>query len=288
MTSIALEPIAAPAPGAPRELSPSDLECWNRQGYLLAKGLFTPAEVAAIARRFEGIGRGQPIPGHWEPKGETDRGLGTALSRWPRVMHPHRFDELSKHMMLHPRVGRTLEQLMGEPAVACQSMFYFKPPGAKGQALHQDNFYLKVMPGTCVAAWTAIDPATPENGGMYVVPTTHTMDIVCPEVADADESFTTHLTRVPAGLKAVPAVMEPGDTLFFNGSLIHGSGPNRHASLWRRAFICHYMPSSTTHVSRGYFPIHDFAGNVIEYQASAGGGPCGEAFKDYVSYDQVH
>jgi hypothetical protein len=24
-------------------------------------------------------------------------------------------------------------------------MFYFKPQGGKGQALHQDNFYLKVL-----------------------------------------------------------------------------------------------------------------------------------------------
>ena len=50
--------------------------------------------------------------------------------------------------------------------------------------------------------------------------------------------------------------------LFFNGSLIHGSQPNTHATLWRRSFICHYMPKSSKQIAEWYFPLHDFHGNV--------------------------
>jgi hypothetical protein len=32
-------------------------------------------------------------------------------------------------------------------------MIYFKAAGARGQALHQDQYYLRVNPGTCCAAW---------------------------------------------------------------------------------------------------------------------------------------
>ena len=45
----------------------------------------------------------------------------------------------------------------------------FKPPGARGQAVHQDNYYLRVPPYTCVAAWVASTSST-ENGGLEVSP----------------------------------------------------------------------------------------------------------------------
>jgi ectoine hydroxylase-related dioxygenase (phytanoyl-CoA dioxygenase family) len=283
MPGTAAKPVAGSAQFA---LTHEQLAAWNRDGYLIVPRLFSADEVARLRDYFDALGRkGEPIPGHWEPKESTS---GGPLGRWPRVMHPHRFDAMSKAMMLHPHVRVVLEALLGEEAVACQSMFYFKPPGAKGQALHQDNFYLKVAPTTCCAAWTALDVTTPDNGGMYLVPGTHTMDIVCPEMADEGESFTTHLTKIPPGLKAVPALMQPGDTLFFNGSVIHGSGPNRHPTRWRRSFICHYMPAGSSHVSEFYFPIHDFAGHVIEYQRNSDGGPCGQEFAGYSSYGKVH
>ena len=50
----------------------------------------------------------------------------------------------------------------------------FKPPGARGQAFHQDNYYLLVQPYTCVAAWLAVDRSWPENGGLQVCPGTPT------------------------------------------------------------------------------------------------------------------
>ncbi len=266
-------------------LSAEQVRAYQQQGYLIFKGLFSPQQVAELRKLFDDIAQGPAIAGHFEPK--ADASADDPLTRYPRVMHPHRFNAFAKQMMLHPSVQIALRQLLGDEPVACQSMYYFKPPGARGQALHQDNFYLQVEPQTCIAAWTAIDPATPDNGGMYIVPKTDKLEILCPEIADTKDSFTTHLVNVPKGLKAVPAIMDPGDTLFFNGSVIHGSGPNRHASLWRRAFICHYMPRSSRCVSKWYFPIHDFDGREIPYAASTAGGPCGIEDKPS-SDDRVH
>ena len=124
--------------------------------------------------------------------------------------------------------------LMGEEPIAAQSMFYFKPPGSKGQALHQDNYYLRVRPHTCIAAWTAVDRSVPGNGGLYVCPGTHTMEVACPEVADPEESFTTHFVRSPAGITPVPVELAPGDVLFFGGSIVHGSRPNAGPHIVRR------------------------------------------------------
>lgn len=245
---------------------------FKRDGYAIVRGMFTAAEVARIAERFDRLGQSaEPVPGYWQPEPAGD----DPLKRYPRVMHPHRWDDLSMSMMLHPRVGEVLSALFEEPPVACQSMFYFKPPGSAGQALHQDNFYLAVKPGTCVAAWTAIDAADPDNGGMFVVPGSHRLEIQCPSREDFEKTRRTNLAEPPKGMKAVPARMQPGDTLFFGGSVIHGSGRNKTADRWRRSFICHYMPASSTHVNASYFPIHDFTGREISYEAAAAGGPCG-------------
>jgi len=266
----------------------SAVESYQSDGYYIARKLFSDADVTAIRQHFDEIGRGPAIPGHWEA--DLSPGVKDSLQRYPRVMMPHRFDALSKRYLLDARIQRLLRELLGDEALAAQSMFYYKPPGARGQALHQDNFYLKVKPATCVAAWIAIDPSLPENGGMYVVPGTHALAIVCPEQADSMESWTSQLVRAPKGKKAVAAEMAPGDCLFFNGSAIHGSGPNRHATLWRRSFICHYIPVSSTHIARHYHPLLDFAGNPVDCAMSDDGGPCGEAVDTgkYGSYGKWH
>jgi ectoine hydroxylase-related dioxygenase (phytanoyl-CoA dioxygenase family) len=146
--------------------------------------------------------------------------------------------------------------------------------------MHQDNFYLLVEPQTCVAAWTAIDDADPENGGMYLVADTAEEEIACPEKANAAESFTTHFVPTPKGKKAVPCVMKAGDTLFFNGSSIHGSGPNRSKDRFRRSFICHYVPKSTQRISKFYLPLLTPEGQDVMIEANSGGGACGNSWQD--------
>lgn len=196
------------------------------------------------------------------------------------MMHPHRVNDLAMHYMLHPKVMDVLAELFGEEAIAAQSMFYFKPPGAKGQALHQDNFYLKVEPETCIAAWVAIDPADEENGGIMLVPKTNELAIECPHLADQNVSFTRDEVTIPEGMRAVPANLDAGDVLFFNGSVIHGSYPNKSVDRFRRAFICHYAGTSTTRIGQYYNPMYtrDGTPRMIKYNLDS--GPCGEEFEE--------
>ena len=269
-------------------LTQEQRDFWNKQGHLIFRQCFGADEVAALRRFFDDVAeRRQPVP-DWSWKPEADS--ADPWKRYPRIMHPHRYNDLAKSKMLHPRARQVLTELFGGEPAAAQSMYYFKPPGSRGQALHQDNFYLAVKPGTCIAAWTAIDPSTPENGGLFIVPETGDLDIVCPEKADERESAFTHLVKPPPGKKAVGLELAPGDTLFFNGSVIHGSPPNRSTTLWRRSFICHYVPRSAAYVAKGYFPLLDFTGAVVEFQPNADGGPCGKEFEParYGSYDKWH
>lgn len=200
---------------------------------------------------------------------------GDILRAYPRIMHPHRFNEIARRYLLDPRLAAILEALFEEEPLAAQSMFYFKPPGARGQALHQDNFYLRVEPGTCIAAWIPLDPADSGNGGLQVVPGSHRLDIVCPDEADPDLSFTKDVVPVPEGLEPVSLSLDPGDVLFFNGSVIHGSGPNCSQDRFRRALICHYIGRSSERMSTWYRPILTMGGEEVQIDANTGGGPCG-------------
>lgn len=254
-------------------------ELFDTAGYLIVKGVFTKEEIKELDDNFMKMSN-KVIPGYFEP--DLDQSLleegGDPLKRYPRIMHPHRMNDVAMKYMLDPKVMRILNDLFGEEALAAQSMFYFKPPRARGQALHQDNFYLKVEPGTCIAAWTAVDSADQENGTLLVVPKTNNDEIYCPEKADAKESFTTHYVKVPKGLKAEPAILGQGDVLFFNGNLIHGSYRNKTKDRFRKSFICHYAGESTTKIGSFYSPLFRENGSKVEPETNLDSGPCGEVF----------
>jgi ectoine hydroxylase-related dioxygenase (phytanoyl-CoA dioxygenase family) len=245
---------------------------FEEEGFLIVKGLFAAEQLAEIERTFEEISH-QTIPGYFTP--DLNAAASDPLKRYPHVMHPHRFNETAKSYMLHKPVLDVLRDLYGEEPLAAQSMFYYKPPGSRGQALHQDNFYLKVEPGNCIAAWTAVDAADDQNGGLLVVPKTNRFDIVCPDKADESESFTTHYVKPPQDHSVVPAVMDKGDVLFFNGNLIHGSYRNKTKDRFRRAFICHYANASAASISSYYRPLFRADGSEVMLAANPDGGPCG-------------
>lgn len=255
-------------------LTPEQVDRFHDDGYLVLKGFYRPDEVETLVGTFMEIHRNGPVEGYFNPKSAEDA-KGDPLKMYPRIMHPHRFNDVARDYLLDARLEPVLADLFGEEPLATQSMLYFKPAGARGQALHQDNFYLKVEPGTCIAAWLALDHVDAGNGCLEVVPGTHAMDLFCPEEADRSVSFTREYVPPPPGLEQVPVIMEPGDMLFFNGSLVHGSGPNTSQDRFRRSFICHYIGRSAERMSEWYRPILTFAGNEVVIDANTGGGPCG-------------
>ncbi|GAA2477496.1 hypothetical protein GCM10023100_05100 [Actinocorallia cavernae] len=139
------------------------------RGFTVVPGLFGYGEIARPCAEFAALHAAGPVPGHFAP----DAADPDPLRRRPRVMHPHELSPLAREFLLDARLRSVLEALLGEEVPAAQSMFYFKPPGTRGQALHQDNFCLRGSPGTCVAARVACEPIDRGDGGLEVVPGTH-------------------------------------------------------------------------------------------------------------------
>lgn len=258
-------------------LNEEQIKQFHQEGYVVLKGLFTNREVQEIKDNFMKMHMNGPIPGCFVPI-SAEEANGDILKQYPRMHHPQKVNEIAFRYMLDPKVMAVLQDLLEEEALALQSMFYFKPPGAKGQALHQDNYYLGIQPGTCIAAWTAVDPTDEENGCIMVVPGSNQGEIQCPKLADPLLSFTKDLVEVPHGLKPIPVLMNAGDVLFFNGSVIHGSYPNWSANRFRRAFIAHYAGISLTHANANYTPLYRADHPPFEVDNSDIPGPCGTEF----------
>ena len=282
--------ILHPPTSVVRVFDDAELERNAREGFAVARGLFSADEVAGLrehymrlraqgsyAGDFAGVPR---TPGGGDDDARYTDPKPDPLVKYPRMIHMHRWDEVSLRWLVDPRIGTALRQLCGVDPYAVQTMIYFKPAGARGQAMHQDQFYLRVQPGTCMAAWMALDPCDEENGCMKVVPGTHNLPVLCTERANTIESFTDTTVPIPPGKKLVPVPMAPGDVFFFNGSLIHGSGPNFSTDRFRRSLIGHYITGGASQVAKFYHPVLRMDGSVVELGVSERGGPCGRWVDD--------
>jgi phytanoyl-CoA hydroxylase len=256
----------------PRLIEQRFVEQFQENGYTLAKGLFSPEEVSHYRDHFMALRAAGSYPGD---TAGVDVTSNDPLKRFPRMIHMHRWDDLSLQWMLDPRINRWLTGLSGIEPYAVQTMLYFKPAGARGQALHQDQYYLRVQPGTCMAAWLALDDCDIENGCLQVVPGTQNAPILCTVKADTTQSFTDVTVPLGEGMSPVPVVMKAGDVLFFNGQLVHGSYPNSSQDRFRRSLIGHYVVGDAKKVSEFYHPALRMDGTPVELEPSERGGACG-------------
>jgi phytanoyl-CoA hydroxylase len=248
------------------------IQQFQQQGYTIARGLFSAAEVARYRDHYMMLREQGSDPGD---TAGVDIGSSDPLKRYPRMIHMHRWDQLSLDWMIDERINAWLTALLGSEPYAVQTMLYFKPAGARGQALHQDQYYLRVQPGTCMAAWLALDDCDEENGCLQVVPGTHELPVLCTVQADTTESFTDVTVPLPEGMTPAPVIMEAGDVLFFNGQLIHGSFPNTSQDRFRRSLIGHYIVGEAEKVSKYYHPALRMDGSEVTLDTADGGSECG-------------
>lgn len=253
-------------------ISADDLQFYKDNGYVVVRGMFGREEVERLREHYMELRAQGAHPGDLtgvNPKSDDP------LLRYPRMIHMHYWDEASMQWLLDARLNEALTGLLGAEPLAVQTMIYFKPPGARGQALHQDNFYLRVKPGTCMAAWMALDPCDESNGCMNVVPGSQEWPVLCPVEADTNVSFTNVTVPLPEGAAAVPVEMEPGDVLFFNGSIVHGSFPNVTKDRFRRALIAHYIEGNSEQLGAFYERVYRMDGSEVNVAPAPDGGPCG-------------
>lgn len=129
----------------------------------------------------------------------------------------------------------------------CGQMMFVKKGGKPGQAPHQDEFYIPTRDRSLCGAWIALDDATVENGCLWVIPGSHKHGIIWPMEKHDDPRYDVS----PISCKHpysdehyVPVPLSAGDSVFFNGYLLHKS-LNNTTDGYRRAFANHYMSATS-------------------------------------------
>jgi phytanoyl-CoA hydroxylase len=225
---------------------------YRRNGYLIVRGLLAEDEVAELLDHVEALVAEEPD--------------------LLRVHMLHRRFEIQERYMLHPRIVDVVAGLVGPDVLALQTMLFVKGPGSPGQGYHQDSFHIITQPDTLIGAWVALDRADTENGcvwitaGSQVEPVypdvdestghggdSHLADMFAITGADDPDEARNGLTPVAAKYagREVPAELDPGDVVFFDGHVLHRSHANRSATRSRRAFVAHYCNA------RSYVPWDD-------------------------------
>jgi len=147
--------------------------------------------------------------------------------------------EVCAKVARHPRILDAVSTLYGERAHLFKDKLIFKPPGARGYAMHQDYISWESFPRTFVTVIVAIDSSNSTNGATEVFPGYHTKGCLTPEDGMYHE--------LPAELidasKGVSLDLEPGDIAIFSGFTPHRSAANR-SNQWRRLMYLSYNADS--------------------------------------------
>ena len=79
---------------------------------------------------------------------------------WRPLMQPHRENPLFWDALSKPLLTSQISNLVAGEVDALQSEFFFSPPGTRGFAKHQDNFFVEAPAGTFASAWIALTDIT--------------------------------------------------------------------------------------------------------------------------------
>ncbi|MBW3625254.1 MAG: phytanoyl-CoA dioxygenase family protein, partial [Armatimonadetes bacterium] len=171
----------APVLSGPEAVGEDAVAFYREHGYLAVANVLSPAEVEAaqsalsdlLYGRVAGYQGLQPEPEYkdrWEAMSPDER-MDSVRKVWRFVEHEPRLEALARH----PALQSLLEKLLGEPSRLIQDMALLKPPRiGTEKPWHQDMAYFEWSPPEKVlGVWIALDPATPKNGCMHVLPGTH-------------------------------------------------------------------------------------------------------------------
>jgi len=160
------------------------------------------------------------------------------------VHHPHKLSKAILSLAMERSIVEILTAIVGPTIKMVQSQFFFKAPGNPGNAWHQDESAVPTRDRSLVAAWISIDPSTELNGCLKVIPGSHRFGYLYPMTEHGEDDrydFPDRCTGFDES-ETISVETEPGDVVFFDGYLVHGSERN-HSRKYRRALTFHYMNS---------------------------------------------
>ncbi|MCE6988331.1 phytanoyl-CoA dioxygenase family protein [Dyadobacter sp. CY323] len=206
-------------------LSANQIEDYNRDGYLVVKGLFSQEEVGKLYRTA--------VENSVMQKNAMDlndqSGKKTKLSLW---FTPG--DDVFGYLIRSERMVNSVATLLGEDSEVCHfhtKLMQKEPKVGGAWEWHQDyGYWYKnqfIFPDQLMSVMIALTPANKENGCLQVIKGSHKMGRVnhgfAGEQVGADMEMVNHALKT---MDLIYCEIEPGDALFFHSNLLHRSEAN--------------------------------------------------------------
>lgn len=185
---------------------------FERDGYVILRGLFSPAEVAEIkaeAKRALGDSLAERKPG--------DHGVYVGMAAKSKVFHDVAADT---------RLVDALETIIGPDIEFLSDKIVYKSANIDfASPWHQDWPYWQGA--NKISVWIALDPATEENGCLKLMPGSHKAHATHDGDASDGHGFGMRLDQSKVDeSNAVSAPCEAGDAVIFHDLTLHASHPN--------------------------------------------------------------
>lgn len=156
-----------------------------------------------------------------------------------RVPAPFERSDAFRSIFGGPAILDRVEQIIGSEIFLHSSKLIFKSPKfGRRKPMHQDLAYWDDMTAQQLTVWCSIDPATPENGCLEIVPGSHHGGLI-PHLNLEDWQIDEKILK--DRLVSVP--MNAGDVLFLNVLTVHASHANQ-SDVGRLAAIVNYYSES--------------------------------------------
>ncbi|MCE9615220.1 MAG: phytanoyl-CoA dioxygenase family protein [Lentisphaerae bacterium] len=222
-----------------RPLTVAERHQWDRDGYLLLRGLIPLPRLNAVQKVFEGVVEdilqklqkdGQITDTH--PGAPFDRRLADAAGKRAGTFGRSWRKKLASHAVfdLHatPSLTHVMHQLIGTDVIG-HPVFNGRPklPGQQLTVVpwHQDSGYFGAASdkSLILTTWIPLVPVDARNGCLQVIPGTHKLELRQHEHEKREGDFLeADMTGIDES-RAVTCAMLPGDVLIFNNLTMHRS-----------------------------------------------------------------
>lgn len=229
-------------------LSYEQLETYNRQGYLVLRGVFTEEEARVLQAECDKLLTPSPYVDPYNVRvGYRNYGEEVKIEKLDPV---HDISAVYASLVKDERILGPLRDIYLDEPLLFKDKLIFKLPGATGYTMHQDAAWWQGFPMEgLISVMVAIDGATTENGGLELFPGYHDRLRSTPGVLRNmnDEE----IAEIDPGTGEIVET-NPGDIIIFHSFTPHQSGTNVSDKSRKQLYLT-YSPSKNGQLYRAHY-----------------------------------
>lgn len=206
-------------------------------GYMILKGFYSSEEVARLNRE---------VDKQMEEKNIDFNFTGR------KIMDAFRDSKvIDREYFRNQRLIDLLQFIMGRPVIPFQTINFIE---GSEQRAHSDSIHMTTEPlGHLIAAWTALEDCSEENGPLFYYPGSHRLPYVTAKDYPAGHTFWTigryrnerYEDKIEEVIKANKLKKKvftgkAGDVFIWHANLLHGGSPIAKEGATRRSMVAHY------------------------------------------------